>query len=450
MSSSGHSDGGASLSLRVAEHVVSLEADAIPEAVRETAKTSIIDQIGVILAASGIGEGIDPFIALARATGGDAATILGQGLRTSPAMAALANGAMAHALDFEDTHDATLVHPYAAALPAALALAEWTGASGADLLAGVIAGADLACRVALAFDSNPEAADNVSLLPLINVFGAAAAAARVLRLTPSQCVQAFAIVHGRAAVSADYKRYGPSQFRGVRDAFNAEAGVTAALLAQGGFEMAADPIGAYLARYAPAPRPERLLDSLGERFENAAVSFKPWACCRGTHAFVEAALALRPEPSLVRQIEVEVSPFFAELCERPPHPQTEIAAKFHIPFAIGTALAQGNISFANFKGAALDDAETLRLAALVRHRVDPTLDHTAGTLTLALADGRRLSRTVLQPKGHPSNPMSQDEIDAKFADCARFAKVRPSAEALRRFAAFRHLETLPHIKGLLP
>ncbi|CAN5560018.1 MmgE/PrpD family protein [soil metagenome] len=443
------SGAGESLSLQIARRIVALQVDTIPPAVRTTVCTSVVDQVGVMLAASGIGEGIDPFVALARDVPGRS-TVIGHGFSSSAAQAAMANGAMAHALDYEDTHDATLVHPHAATVAAGLALAEATDASGADLVAAIVAGADIACRIGLAFDGDPEGVPGISLLPMISAFGATATAARMLRLTPEQCVQAFAIAQPRAVVGDGYKRYPPSHFRAVRDGFNAEAGVTAALLARNGMEMAGDPIGDYLSLYASTPNIERLLADLGTRFESADVSLKPWPCCRGTHAFVEAALDLATPASDIVGIDIDVSRFFAELCGRP-EPRTAIAGKFDIPFTIGTTISHGRMGFANFEPSALTDPETLRLARLVRHTIDPSLDPTAGRLRLHLADGRTLERFVAYPKGHPQSPMTPEEISTKFADCAQRARTPVDPGRMNDFtAAFAQLDTLEHIKGLLP
>ena len=134
-----------------------------------------------MIAASSLGEGCAAFVEIARASGTGPSTVLGHGFRTSPAMAAMANGAMAHALDFEDTHDATLVHPHAAAVPAALALAESLGGvRGPDLITAVATGADLACRLALGFVEPPQG-HGYYLIPMLGLYAAAAACGKLLR-----------------------------------------------------------------------------------------------------------------------------------------------------------------------------------------------------------------------------------------------------------------------------
>src|SRR5262245_5353607 len=169
------------VSQTLARHVVGLGYDDLPASVVEVAKNSILDAIGVTLAASGVGEASGAFVEIARTGGGEEqASLIGLGCKVSAPMAAFANGSMAHELDFEDTHDAALVHPNAATLPAALAAAEMTGGiSGKEFIVAMVAGADLACRLSLAFRSDPEER-GWYFHPVLGSYGAAAAAARIL------------------------------------------------------------------------------------------------------------------------------------------------------------------------------------------------------------------------------------------------------------------------------
>ena len=146
----------------------------------------------------------------------------------------MANGAMAHALDFEDTHDATLVHPHAAAVPAALALAELLGGvSGPDLITAVATGADLACRLALGFVEPPQG-HGYYLIPMLGMYAASAACGKLLRLNEDELIEAFALASCQAICSDELVTYPPSHLRAIRDAFTAKAGILGALLARQG------------------------------------------------------------------------------------------------------------------------------------------------------------------------------------------------------------------------
>lgn len=421
---------------------------AIPDAARQAACTSLLDQTGAILAGSGAGGGVPGFLELARESGGGSSTVLGCGFRTSAVMAAFANGAMAHAVDYEDTHDRTLVHPNAAVVPAALAVAEKIGASGRDLVTAIVAGAEIACRLGMSFAGNPQKSSGFFVLPMCGAYGAAAAAGRLLGLSPAQMVQAFALTLNQVAASGAVVDHGPSHFRQVRDGFNAKAGVIAAHLAKSGvvaFDRPFEGPKGFFALFAGgAFDPASGLDGLGERYEMAALSYKPWPSCRGSHAFVEAALALRQahalRPQDILAIDATVSTFFEPLCipqdlrKRPP---SAIAAKFSIPFTVGVAFAKGHVRIDDFGDAALHDPEVLSLASLVAHSVDTTWPHgesTRGRLTIRLADGRSLTHEVAAPLGHPDRPIDPDALIAKFVDCGLVAALPRSKDELGALA----------------
>lgn len=448
------------LSFLLATHVADFDRVRLPSSVRELTRITLLDQVGVMLAASGMAPNCAPFVALARAGGEGHAQIIGHGFGATAMMAAFANGAMAHALDFEDTHDPTLVHPHAPVIAAALALGQEREASGDELIAAIAIGADLSCRLALGLASNAEASGFL-LYPTIGVFGATAAAARLLKLDVARTVQAFALAFGQATQSSRIKTYGPSDVRAVRDAFNAKAAVTAALLAEAGIEAFDRPIegeaGYYDLYSAGGFDPAPVLADLGERFHGEDVSFKPWPCCRGTHAFIEAALALRAQAPVeaIERIDVSVSPFFAVLCEPPEQrrrPIAPIGAKFSIPFAVALALEGGKVTLDDFFPDRLAAPELLRLTERVHHRVDATRGQSAatgGSLTITLRDGRRISHQVDHPRGHPLNPMTPEELMAKFRDCAQHAATPLDHETtLRLEQALAAVDRLPSIAQL--
>jgi 2-methylcitrate dehydratase PrpD len=434
------------ISAIIARHV---RAAGVSAAARAVTRRAVVDAIGVTTAASGLGEGCDAFAALAKESGeGGPCSVLGFDFRSSPVMAAFANGAMAHALDFEDTHDATLVHPHAAVVPSALAIAEFAGGvSGREFLDAIAIGADLSCRLALGLTESVEKR-GFYFIPMLSAYGAAAAAARLLKLSEAEIVQSVALASCQAVFSDALVAYPPSHLRAVRDGFSARAGVTAALLARRGLQAFDRPIegpGGLYANYARGKFDAlRMLDSLGEVYEGARVSFKPWPSCRGTHAFLEAALSLlrdsSVDPDRVAGIHIKVSPFFAVLCEPPEQklrPQTAIDAKFSIPFTVAVALTQGDVTLRDFSKDRLADPKLHAMADKVHHVVERswTLDQsTRGALTLALVDGSSMTREVIDPLGHPRNPMDESAMRRKFEDCLAGARHPLAPAAIRRLA----------------
>ena len=189
------------------------------------------------------------------------------------------------------------------------------------------------------------------------------------------------------------------------------------------------------------------------------MSFKPWPSCRGTHAFVEAALALLKEnaiqPSQIERIDVTVSPFFAVLCTPPEQkrrPKTAIDAKFSIPFTVAIALAYGDVGLRDFSRERLDDPALHALADRVEYSVESAwqLDQsTRGALHLTLADGHHLSREVVDPLGHPRHPMGEAASRRKFEDCLASARHPLDAAKIRRLAAqLDELEKVADVREL--
>ncbi len=215
------------------EHIASVRFEDLPGEAVEGAKKSLLDTIGVILAATTLGEGCFHFVELATEAGGrPESTILGFGAKVPSFMAAFANGSMAHALDYEDTHEGALVHPSAATVPAALAIAEaHRGISGRKLLTAIAVGNDLVCRLGLSAKVDPREY-GWYMPPILGAFGAAAASASLLELAPKKVLDALSLTLCQATCSAELIHSPYCIVRSIRDAFSSKAGVLAALLAQ--------------------------------------------------------------------------------------------------------------------------------------------------------------------------------------------------------------------------
>ncbi len=426
-----------SVSDRICSHLAQVRFAQLPAEAVSAARRSLLDAIGVMLGASGLGEGCDAFADLAQSGGAGPCTLLGYNRSAAPLAAALANGALAHALDFEDALDSAPCHPNAALVPVVLALAQSRGpCSGTEMLTAIAAGCDLVCRLALALRADPDQYGWYTP-PILGAFGAAAAAGRLLQLSPLAMRDALSLTLCQSTCSAELKFSRRSVVRAIRDGFSAHAGLSAALLAErgvAGFEQPLEGRAGLYALYARgAYAPEELSRELGEHFHGVQVSFKPWPSCRGTHAFIEAALQLRQRPdcqlSRIARIRVRGGRIQHMLCEpraQKLRPQTAIDAKFSIPFTVAAALAQGAVTLQTFAAAALADEQILALATKVEFEVDPALDDgqaTAGSLEIALTDGGSFSQRVVHPRGHYSRPMSWDELVAKFEMCAALAHV---------------------------
>lgn len=429
------------LTRRVAAHVVGARFEDLPDAAVQAAMRSLLDAIGVSLAASTLGEGCRAFADFARDQGPGPCSVLGHGF-SAPLMAAvLANGAHAHALDFEDAYDGAPSHPNAAVVPVALGLAQHLGGiDGRQLILAIAVGCDLVCRMGLALNVNPDDAGWYPP-PILSAFGATATAAVLMGLDERQTLDAFALLLNQAVASAEFKTDPASTLRAVRDAFPAQAAIVSADLARRGvrgFDTALEGKAGFYALYAGGQySPDRILWRLGEHFYGADVSFKAWPSCRGTHFAIEAALALRKRIDLAAITEIRLTGSPVQLMLINPDaqkkaPATAIDAKFSLPFTAASALVHGRIDLQSFTPAALRDPAVLALARKVTFTVAPGADFkdaAAGQLTI-VAGGEAHGLRIDSPLGAPENPMSYEALRAKFTSCAALSKAPVDAERM--------------------
>lgn len=450
-------------SIQLANYVAQTCYDDITTDAVTVTRWSILDAMGVMLAASTLGEGCRAFVDLALAEGGrPSSTIVGVGAKTSSTMAAFANGALAHALDFEDAHEAALVHPNAATIPAALAVAESLGnVSGKEFITAVALGCDLVCRLGLALDEDL-LKYGWYMPPVLGAFGATAAAGKLLHLTAGQMLDAFSLTLCQATCSGEIAHSTHSVVRSIRDAFAAKAGVVSALLAQRrvtGFDQPFEGKAGLYSAYARGNYdPEKLTSNLRKTFEGRNVSFKAWPSCRGTHPYIDAGLQLRHAYGLraadILAVRVVVSPVNAMLCEPAAvrqKPATAIDAKFSIPFVVASAILHGAVTLDSFTPAAMADAAVLDLASKFSHQVDKHLSRAEaakGELRIETTHGT-LTGPVDVAYGHPSHPISEAELLEKFQSCARHAANPLSPESVNKLAdLILNLETVSDMRSI--
>ncbi|MFC3068883.1 MmgE/PrpD family protein [Phenylobacterium soli] len=422
------------LSRRIAEHVAGARFEALPAAAVEATKRSLLDALGVTLGASRMGEGCQAFVDLARSAGAGRpeSTILGFGDKVAAPLAALANGAMAHALDYEDAYDEAPLHPNAIAVPAVLAEAEaMGGVPGARLLTALAVGCDLTCRMGLALTSDP-ADFGWYPPPILGAYGATAAVAHLRGLSADQVLDALSLTLCQATTPGEIKYSPGSTVRAVRDAFGAQAAVQSVRLAAAGikgFEAPLEGRAGFFELYARGGYdPAVLTDGLGERFLSERVSFKVWPSCRGTHAYIEAALGLMAAHGFgadeVAAVDLGIGPIQRMLVEPAAQkraPVSPINAKFSLPYTVACALVRGRVGLDDFGPESLADPAILAMAGRVSWREVEgwgAAEAASGELTLRLTSGQALKGRIERARGAPDNPVSREELIAKFEDCA--------------------------------
>ena len=420
---------GMTITQTLAAFTADITLGRLPPEVGERARYLVLDLVGSIVRARHDAESTPALLAAVRALGMDSGRcfVFGDAARYTPPGAALLNGALGHSLDFDDTHAAGTLHPGAPVIPAAIAAGEMAGASGATVLAGIVAGYEVTCRLALALPAGAHYARGYHPTATCGVFGAAAAAARVFGLDAAGVESALGIALSQSAGSLQFLVNGAWTKR-FQVGWAAMAGLTAATLAREGFKGAADSLSGrhgFLSAYAPDPAPERAVQDLGQVFELMATAVKPYPSCRYGHAGIDAVLALRAEhglrPEQVERLTYGTSRAGMLLVGAPAadkaNPQNIVDGQFSGPFVLAAALATGRMDWDSYAG--LHDPAIRALLPKIVCEPDPDIEaefplNMSGRVTIA-AQGRTYARMQIVPKGEPSNFLTEAELRAKFA-----------------------------------
>jgi 2-methylcitrate dehydratase PrpD len=399
--------------------------------------------------------------------GAPQATILAFGDKVPAHHAAWVNGTMAHARDYDDTHDAAVLHAGVSVIPAALAAVEWSGgARGGDFIAAVAAGLETICRLGVATRIGIIESGFI-YTPLFGHFAATVAAGRVVGLDVPQMVNALGIVYSQVAGNHQVTRDGALTKR-MQPGFAAQAALVSVQLARRGvrgaqatFEGADGFLRVYL-----RDRCDRdvLRKGLGEHYEFTQLSYKPYPCCRFNHTGIDAALALGASAGVdarrVRRIRIGVNRQAYEAVATPidvrKAPATIVHAQFSLPFTVAAALVDGRIGLGHFTEASIRREDVLALAQKVDVSVDEGIEREWGRnispadLEVEMDDGATHSLRVDWPLGHPRRPMSTADFDAKAVDCFRASALPSREDAPRRLRTLvESLESNADVRSLV-
>jgi 2-methylcitrate dehydratase PrpD len=429
-----------SLTRSIVEGYLQAMAAGVDRPALEAAVISLADALAVMVAATALEPAVRPFMAYAGASGSGPSTLIRQNVSVSPVFAALGNGALAHAIDYEDTFEEGMVHPNASLVPALLALAESEGASGKDVLAALALGCDFSCRVSLALDGDP-ARRGWYHPPILAGLGATLGSALLLRLDADGIRNALGLFALQFMLGDELKRSPKSDLRAVREGFAARAAVEAALLARAGVEAVEEPLegksGVFALLTGHPPKAEAFA-TVGTVFHGPDVGIKRWPSCRGTHSAILAAQALRARgvtSADIASVSVQVGPpndmLFVPRAQRIA-PQTAIDGKFSIPFVFAVVMETGDLTLASFTDEQLRSPKTLALAERVTMSEHPVPGGAEAIYTIANGSGRssaRSSRRCLSgaPVTSPS-PISRQSSKPASASERRRPISRPSSK----------------------
>ena len=400
-----------------------------PPEVIQRAKILITDTVGIAIRARHEASSSDSVVNTVRRLGLDAgnARVFGDAGRYSPSGAALINGTLAHSLDFDDTHARGSIHSSAPIVPAALAAGEICGASGEEVLLGIIAGYEVQIRLSLALVPKDHYDRGFHPTATCGVFGAAAAAGRILGLTPAQMTNAFGAAGSQASGSMQFLANGSWNKR-FHVGHAAQSGLTAAILAENGYvgsTQAIEGSSGFLHAYCPNPQPDLATAGLGESWETMALAVKPFPSCRYTHAALDGLISLkaqhRLEPDDVQHIEVGLPETGWKIVGIPEtakqHPSNVVDAQFSMPFCAAVAMREGTMRWDDY-AIHLDDADTLEFCKRVTTVVDPRAQaefpENMSAIVRVRTQNQGLESFVTTPKGEPTNFVSDQEIAGKF------------------------------------
>lgn len=405
----------------------------IPRSVIAAAKLNIFDTLACSIAgfkAPGVQEVLD----IVRDWGGKPeAEVLWTGLRVPAPHAAWINGIMAHACDYDDTHDKAILHGGISVVPAALAAVGLANhkVTGKELYAAVVTGLELICRLGVATRIGLIQAGFI-YSGLFAHFAAAAAAARILRLSPEETLNAIGIAYSQAGGTHQVTRDGALTKR-MQPGFGARSGLTAVVMARKGltgaqrvFEGQDGLSRTYLQSELDA---DVLREGLGRRWHLEDLAYKPYPCCRMNHCAIDAALQLRTQAGFdwtrVTEIRVYTNTQGNQAVGQHREANTVVQAQFSIRYNIACALVNGVVGLSDFTSEALSRPEVRGLAARVTPLVAEDIERSAGRNVTpawveAVIGDQVFSAQVDEAKGGLQRPMSDEDLRRKLEDCLDF------------------------------
>ena len=424
----------------MADFIAQSTIDRFPQDVIDMSKKCLLDWLGVTL--GGAGDAVSASIVdFVNETGGKRqASVLGFGMRTNVLNAGLANGTMAHALDYDDAHSVGRAHISAPLIAALLPIAEHKRLSGRDFITAMVMGFELSTRVGSALGKGYYEKGWYATA-ILGRLGAAAGAGKLLGLRSDQ----LAVALGLAATQAG----------GLRDVFGtmgkpfhagkaAADGMLAALLAQRGFTAPADVLdnGSGFSRvFSSSYEGDLITANLGQVWNILSNSFKLYAACLLVHPVVDGLILLRGKYELkseeIEEIRVEVAPLNLAVTSNA-RPATGLEGKFSLSFAAALSVLFGHAGSTLFSNEVVHNPDVKRMMEKVTATSNSGIAETEANIMVRLKNGQVHRIRVTSPKGDPKNPLSFAEIQQKFGELA--LSVLPENRIGKIIERVRHLE----------
>ncbi len=449
-----------------AKNFVNTRYEDLPPEVIEVTKKQVLDLVGVGVRGFSMAGAKEVRELTVDWGGKEEATIFGTAQKVPAPNAAHVNATMVHSLDYDDVHEAAVMHPGVIAIPTTLAVAEMKGGlSGRDFITLVALGTDMMCRLGLSSTPGRSPIEvGWHQTTLFGFMGAAAVAGRTLGLTEEQIVNAMGIAYNQSGGNGQAVRDGALTKR-LGPGFSVKGGLTSALLAQKGVTGAHNCLdadwGLYKLYWRGDYDPVGLVADLGKRFEGPNVSIKPYPCCRGVHPAIDAALALANEHDIkaenIGKIRLLVTDAHYKLLSTPLEvklkPRSPVDAQFSIPWGVATAIVRRRATLDDYNETAVSSPDILDLTAKMHIEIDNGLqraDKIEPTgVEITMKTGEVYSAVVEHPLGSPERPMSFDDCAKKFRDCARRVGAERSEKVIKLIRGLEGLDNVVEIMGLL-
>jgi 2-methylcitrate dehydratase PrpD len=406
----------------------------LPADVVENTKLRIMDVIGLSLAGAETAFGKSTRDAIVAMSPAGPCRILGLGDRVGVTAAAFANGALSQALEYDDTHNESIVHMSSPAVAAALALAEFTPVSGRDLIAAIALGNEISCRIG-SVSSGELHKRGFHPTGLFATFGAAFLAAKLLGLDAEGMARAAGIAGSFASGLLECWVDG-TQTKFLHPGWSAQSGISSAILARSGVTGPAQVFEGRWGLFASHVQDSdahrdfmRINASLGTHWESRTSSFKPYPAAHVIHPYISAAIRLRNTHALqvndIESVDCPVTGFIVSIVCEPiaeKHaPASDSHGRVSLQYSVAEALFFGELGKHSYSDQSRRNPEILALARRVRYHVDPDYPGPGrfkGAVTVTLKDGRRFTEVEEYNRGSAENPMTQAELRAKFEENA--------------------------------
>ncbi|WP_240419487.1 MmgE/PrpD family protein [Paenibacillus periandrae] len=416
-----------SLSEIIADFTLNFTLDAVPKEVQDYAKLMIIDSMGVAIASHHLEDTEIVRKVVTGFSGKLESTLWGTQQKVSMADAVLANGAMIHGLDYDDTHVAGVVHPSASVVSTALSVGEAVGADGKDMLSAIICGWEIIIRLALAAKGKFHD-HGFHATGIVAPFASACVAAKLLKLPHNALVNALGICGSQAAALQQFLHDG-SSVKKLHPGWASHSAIYALMMAKEGIrgphKIFEGNYGLYASHLGTIEGVMEAFDDLGQTWRTTEISVKLYPCCHFIHSFIDCVKYLQEEHGFavdeIQRIECRTEKRFAKVVCQPEEakkrPVSDYAMRFSLPYIVSMAILKGNVSPMQIDMKYLDDEKVKQLIDKFDCITDETthnVGHFPGWVKIMLKNGAEYLKIQKYERGAAENPISEYDVITKF------------------------------------